>query len=115
MAANEFNFFRTTMPDSRKADFHLGCLDGCIFIDVDKSSDGLISLSRISFDGYGCCELNEHTNYLTRELSAQFLDEINKEYMDQSVMTNIVKALIDLNKEHIWSEALDEYNLLNQN
>jgi hypothetical protein len=52
---SDFDFFRTSMPESRKADFYLGCLGGSVFIDFNLANENLISLCRISFDGYGCC------------------------------------------------------------
>ena len=58
-----FDFFKTEMPVSRKADWHLGCLDGCVFIDFNLTSDKLISLCRISFVGYGCCTLTDFIRF----------------------------------------------------
>ena len=40
----DFYFFKTTMPESRKADFYLGCLDGSVFIDFNYTPDKRISL-----------------------------------------------------------------------
>ena len=31
----DFDFFKTEMPESRKADFYLDYLDGCVFIDFN--------------------------------------------------------------------------------
>jgi hypothetical protein len=109
-----FGFFKTTMPDSRKADFYLGCLDGSVFIDFNQSSDRLISLCRISFDGYGCCNLKDTTNQLSLEMSKKFIEEISKAELDQENLTPLVKELIKLNKNQIWTDALEEYNLLNE-
>jgi len=49
----DFAFFKTTMTQTRKADYYLGCLDSCVFLDFNRSTDNGISLARISFDGYG--------------------------------------------------------------
>ena len=108
----DFDFFKTTMPESRKADFYLGCLDGSVFIDFNQSSEDLISLCRISFDGYGCCNLKNTTNYLSPELSNQFLEEIRKDELNQEKLALIVKEIIKVNKEYIWIGALKEYNLI---
>lgn len=32
------DFYKTTMPDSRKADFHLGCLDGSVVRHLNRQS-----------------------------------------------------------------------------
>ncbi|RZK04097.1 MAG: hypothetical protein EOO46_17525 [Flavobacterium sp.] len=101
------------MPDTRKADFYLGCLDGSIFIDFNQSSDGLISLCRISFDGYGCCDIADEANYLNPEMSKQFIEEIEKDQLDQKKLTPLIKEAIRRNKEYIWTDALKEYDLLN--
>ena len=108
----EFGFFKTTMPDSRKADFYLGCLDGSVFIDFNQTSDGNISLCRISFDGYGCCDITDKANPLTIEMSKKFVEEITREKLDQEKLTPLVKETIKINQEHIWTDALAEYNLI---
>lgn len=107
-----FDFFKTTMPDSRQADFYLGCLNGSVFIDFNQTTNGLISLCRISFDGYGCCNLTGTKNLLSNELSRKFLEEISKDELDQEKLTPIVKEIIKINKRHIWTDALEEYNLI---
>ena len=100
------------MPDTRKADFYLGCLDGSVFIDFNRTSDNLISLCRISFDGYGCCDITNKSNPLTLELSEKFVEEITKDKLDQEKLTGLVKESIKINQEYIWTEALMEYNLI---
>ena len=110
----DFGFFKTTMPDSRKADFYLGCLDGSVFIDFNKTSDNLISLCRISFDGYGCCNISDTKNLLNLELSKKFIEEISKDELDQEKLTPLVKEIIKINQEYIWRDALEEYNLIDK-
>lgn len=107
-----FGFFKWTMPDSRKADFYLGCLDSCVFIDFNLTTDKLISLCRISFDGYGCCNLTDNSKQLDFEKSKKFIDEITKTELDQESLTPLVLELIKINKEHIWTDALEEYKLI---
>lgn len=109
-----YGFSRTQMPESRKADFHLGCLDGSVFIDFNQSGDNLISLVRISFDGYGCCNLDNKTKSLSPELSKQFLIEITKDELDQDILTTLVKEIIRINKKSLWTDALEEYKLIDK-
>ena len=97
----DFDFFKTVMPDTRKADFYLGCLDSSVFIDFNLTSDNLISLCRISFDGYGCCNIAETKNLLNFELSKKFLEEIKKDKLDQEKLTPLIKEIIKINQEHI--------------
>lgn len=108
----EFDFFKTEMPSSRKADFYLGCLDGCVFLDFNLTNNKLISLLRISFDGYGCCNLADNGNTLDFEKSKCFIEEVTKDEIDQEKLTPLIKEIIKINKEHIWNDALDKYNLL---
>ena len=100
------------MPSSRSADYYLGYMDGCIFLDFDNFGDDRIRLKRISFDGYGCCGLGEHSTPLTAEDSKVFKDIFTKkEIKDQNMLLTIVKKAIALNKDLIWEDALVEYHL----
>ena len=110
----DFDFFKTEMPDSRRADFYLGCLEGSVFIDFNQTSDNRISLCRISFDGYGCCNITETKNLLNFDLSKKFIEEISKTEIDQEKLTPLVKEIIKINKEYIWTDALEEYNLIDK-
>jgi len=110
----DLNFFVTSMPESRKADYYLGCLDGSVFFDFNQSNENLISLSRISFDGYGCCDLGQNTNQLNYESSNKFLQVIKEEKLNQKDLTKLVKELIDSNVEYIWLDALEEYGLIDK-
>ena len=108
----DFDFFKTTMPDIRKADFYLGCFDGSVFLDFNYTTDKRIDLCRISFDGYGCCDLDNNAKYLDDQSSKDFIDEIEKEHLDQEKVTKIVLELIRLNKDNIWADALEEYKFI---
>ncbi len=111
---HDFEFFKTTMPDSRKADFYLGCLDGCVFLDFNYTTEKRINLCRISFDGYGCCSLDNNSKCLDEQSSKDFIYEIGKDNLDQEKISKLVLELIRLNKENIWTDALEEYNLLDK-
>lgn len=106
----KFDFFKTTMPLTREADYCLGCLDSAVFIDFNLNIENQIYLQRISFDGYGCCEI-ENSKTLNKKDSLKFLEEMNKEIIDQSSIEKLVKCLIRLNVEKIWIDALEEYKL----
>ncbi len=108
----DFDFFVTEMPDGRKADYSLGCLDSSVFIDFNRSDDNRIYLVRISFDGYGCDELGKVVNYLNFEDSQRFIEEVQKKKFDQDALTTLVKEIIKINQEHLWSDALKEYGLI---
>ena len=110
----DFDFFKTKMSYSRKADFQLGYCGGSVYIDFNQSSDGLISLCRISFDGYGCCDITDTPNFLSAEMSKKFIEEITKEELDQERLTSLVREIIRINQEYIWTDALEEYNLFSE-
>lgn len=109
----EFYFFKTTMPESRKADFYLGCLDGSVFIDFNCTTSNQINLCRISFDGYGCCDI-ENAKHLNEQLSEDFINEISRDNLDQEKITILVLELVRQNKDKIWNDALEEYKLIDE-
>lgn len=104
-------FFITTMPDSRAADYYLGYLDGCVFLDFNNYGNDRICLKRISFDGYGCCELGEQAASLDIEDSGIFKTIFKENLKDQNRLLTIVKKSIALNRQYIWQDALEEYDL----
>ena len=108
----DFDFFKTTMPETRKADYYLGCLEGSVFIDFNRTPDNRIYLVRISFDGYGCCNLDKEVKYLNPVDSEKFIREIEKVKLDQERISALVREAIKINKEHIWNDAIEEYELI---
>jgi hypothetical protein len=112
---DNFDFFKTTMPKTRPADFYLGCLDGSVFIDFNKTGNDQIALIRISFDGYGCCNLEKEIELLNEEDSGLFIKEMKKESLNQKAITTLVKKSIEINKKHIWIDALEKYELIEKN
>ena len=106
-----FDFFKTTMPKTRKADYYLGALGGSVFIDFNRSDDNLIYLCRISFDGFGCCNLDKRANHLNHKDSQKFIAEFEREKIDQKTVTSLVKEIININKEYIWDDAIEKYGL----
>ena len=108
----EFRFFKTTMPETRKADYFLGCLEGAVFMDFCTSNKHKIYLKRISFDGYGCCELQNVDHTLDQIDSEKFVQEINAAAINQEIIEWLVKKLIKMNATQIWKDALEAYNLI---
>jgi len=108
----DFKFFAIAMPKTRPADYYLGCLGGSIFMDFDNCEDELIRLKRISFDGYGCCDLGNLAIPMDIVDSSDFKKIIGSGLSsNQSRLTTIVKKVISSNKELIWKDALNEYGL----
>lgn len=107
-----FNFFITTMPDTRPAAYYISCLDGSVFMDFDNYGDGRICLKRISFDGYGCCSVTEEAIPMNEADSDAFKKLIETQLSDQAKFERIVKTTIANNKKFLWEDALTEYGLL---
>lgn len=105
-------FFTTTMPETRPADYYLGYFGGSVFIDFDNYSDTQISLKRISFDRYGCCNLGTESIPMSTADSRVFKEIIAAQLSDQLMLTTIIKNVILLNKQFIWEDALTEYGLI---
>lgn len=101
------------MPETRQADYHLGCLGGSVFIDFNLNNIGQVYLKRISFDGYGCCEIKK-TKTLDQNDSIIFVTVMDKELTDYKVIEGLVNTLIRFNSNSIWSDALEEYKLFDK-
>lgn len=100
------------MPKTRKADYHLGCLNGSVFIDFNNYKSNYICLKRISFDGYGCCNIGEEVIAINEINSLDFKSMIFSNNIDQSKLSSIIKDTVKENKDLIWEDALLEYGFL---
>ena len=105
------DFFITAMPDTRPADYYLGCSEGSVYIDFDTYKGDQIRLKRISFDRYGCCDLGNQAIPMDEVDSRAFKKIIDSQLIDQALLTILVKKTLSNNKELIWEEALNEYGL----
>lgn len=99
------------MPSSRKADYCLGYFEGCVYLDFNNCDNDRICLKRISFDRYGCCELSDNAIALNAVDSQTFKSIFESNLEDQETFLAIVKKAISLNKNYIWTDALEEYYL----
>lgn len=109
---SELNFFIVAMPKSRPADYCLGCFEGSVYLDFDNYENDRICLKRISFDGYGCCNLRDQPTPMNEFDSLTFKKIVKATLSNQSLLTTIVKKTILSNRELIWEDALNEYGLL---
>lgn len=111
---NLTTFYLCDMPDSRPAEYCLGCYDGSCFIDFNIQN-GLVFLERISFDGFGCFEISNPDITLSLEESEVFQEEMKKNNFSQKVIRPLVLKLINLNKDLICADVFDQYPLLRIN
>ena len=106
------DFFLTTMPQSRKADYYLGYYKGSVYFDFNISEGNLIKLIRVSFDGYGCFNFEENSLPLNKNDSTIFIELMKENELKQVLLNYIVLKSIELNRENLPEEALKEYHLI---
>ena len=100
------------MGGSRLADYCLGYDEGSVFIDFDNCGDQFVCLKRISFDGYGCCNLTKEVTPMDEADSRNFKEIIKEKIPDQSRLMVIIKRTLSNNIDQIWEDALNEYGLI---
>lgn len=111
MTENEELFSITTMPSSRPAHYYLCYLDGCVFMDFNKIGAEGIQLIRISFDGYGCCNVKNALPMNPAD-AQDFKAMMKAGVLNQSLLMTIIKKTVMDNKALLWKDALTEYKLL---
>lgn len=110
----EYKFFRwALMPSSRKADYYLACCDDSVFIDFDDYDSDQIVIVRISFDGYGCCNIpSDKVLPVSKEHSLLFKLMFNSKEIEQDRLKQIIACTLKMNIGLIWEDALNEYELI---
>jgi hypothetical protein len=98
------------MP-TRPCSFCLCFQGGSVFADFDTDDAGIISLRRISFDGYGCCEV-ESTTRMSSDDSHLLLDAIARGELESVQVEEVLRKYFRDSKDVIWSDALAEHDLL---
>ena len=99
------------MPKSRTAKYCLDCYEGSVFIDFNKKNN-LIYLERISFDEFGCFNISNLENTLSKAETNIFEKEIKKTKIDETQIKPLVLKLIRMNQEKIGSDIFEKYTLL---
>ncbi|WP_218081758.1 hypothetical protein [Anthocerotibacter panamensis] len=98
------------MP-TRSCSFCLCLQGGSVFADFDTDDAGIISLRRVSFDGYGCCEV-ESTTRMSSGDSRLLLDAIARSEFESVQVEEVLRRYFRESKDVIWSDALAEHDLL---
>ncbi len=106
------DFFITSMPESRPADYYLGCLEGSVFLDFDNYDKELVCISRISFDGYGCYNFEDNQIIMNQKDSMIFKKNINSDILNQEDLSRIILKAIASIKDLSCNEALIEYGFI---
>jgi hypothetical protein len=102
----------TPVMPTRPCSFCLCLQDGSIFADFDTDNAGIISLRRISFDGFGCCEAKGSATSMSSIDSRVLLDALAHGELESIQVEEILRRFFRENKNLIWSDALEEHELL---
>lgn len=102
-------------PQTRPCSFSLCIQDSCVFADFDiDETSKQISLCRISFDSYGCCNVEQKTTMMSTDDSKVLLDAIANEQQQllTPIVDDILRRYFRANASVIWEDALVYYKLL---
>jgi hypothetical protein len=99
------------MP-TRPCSFCLCLQGGSVFADFDTDDADIISLRRISFDGYGCCEAGASITRMSSDDSRLLLDAIARGELESVRVEHTLRKYFRENKDVIWSDALAKHDLL---
>jgi hypothetical protein len=104
----------TTYPvmPTRPCSFCLSLQGGSVFADFETEPSGIIRLCRISFDGYGCCQVGESATTMSSRDSRLLLDAIACGELDGVKVEDTLRRYFRENKAVIWVDALMEHELL---
>ena len=99
------------MP-TRPCNFCLCLQGGSVFADFDTDDAEIISLRRISFDGFGCCEVGQSITKMSSGDSRLLLDAIARGELGSVQVEQALRRYFRENKNVIWSDALAKHDLL---
>jgi hypothetical protein len=91
----------------------LALQDDSVFADFDLDPSGCIVLVRISFDGYGCCHTRGQVGLMNPEDSRNLVDSYERDDANRAEIRGILCRYFRENKDAMWSDALEEHELLN--
>lgn len=100
------------MAASRPSDLCLGLQDDGVFVDFSKDSEGILSLLRISYDGYGCNSGVENVRPLSAEDSNTLLNAVENGHINSPVVHAILLEYFEQNKTYLWEDALQKHSLV---
>ena len=101
------------MP-TRPCVFCLALQDGSVFADFDVDSTGSAFLVRISFDGYGCCHIEEGSGIgtISPDDTAEILAAIEGRTLQSPGIVRILENYFDHNRSLLWQDALEDHQLI---
>jgi hypothetical protein len=99
--------------NTRPCDFSLNIETprGTVFADFDDLAEDGVTLRRISFDGYGCCETEGRCAALSSSEATTLLDAIRENDVNNKSILDILRRYFAENASILGSDALDEHQL----
>ena len=98
------------MP-TRPCSFCLCLQGGSVFADFDTDDADIISLRRISFDGYGCCEV-EIVPRMSSADSRLLLDALGRGELDTVPVHDVLRRFFRASSDVVWRDDLAEHDLV---
>src|SRR5215469_14532760 len=92
------------MP-TRPCSFCLSLQGGSVFADFDKDDADIISIRRISFDCFGCCDAGESIKKMSSGDSRLLLDAIARGELGSAQVEETLRRYFRANQDVIWSDA----------
>ena len=98
-------------PPFRDCSFCLSLQSDSVFSDFAIDADNNVSLVRISFDGYGCCEIEKppRMNSVDAKVLMTMLAENE---LDSKAASDILRRYFKRAGSKIWLDAISEYGLV---
>ena len=100
------------MMPTRPCSFCLCLQEGSVFADFDTDDAGIISLRRISFDGFGCCAAGDSISRMSSGDSRLLLEAIARGDLASVQVEETLRRYFRENKDVIWNDALTQHGLL---
>ena len=107
---------------TRPCRFGLRLQRGAVFADFDADDSrangrGRVRLLRISFDGYGCCEVEGRAGPMSAADTAlllQFADDGGGDAggLDAGAAGDVLRRYFAANRDVLWEDALADHGLL---
>jgi hypothetical protein len=99
---------------TRPCKYSLCLQDGSVFADFDIDKNNCLYLVRISFDGYGCCNLGSSANIgkIDKQGSQLIIEAIKSGHLETPEVIRILKKYFLESKASLWEDALIKHELI---
>lgn len=95
----------------RPCSFCLCLQEGSVFADLDVDNDNNVTLLRISYDGYGCCNAADLPKMKTQD-SALLLSSISSMSLNAPAVKEVLRRYFREIRDLIWPDSLEEHGLV---